>query len=163
VQNLPAYEHEHLGECFADLDVSLRLLLQTNIKVNFESLPLKPAGSFIYRTSLGEDRYFKHAQMYLALAADIPEGDLIESAQKLLCISSGDRVQDLAGHSTSGLTLRHSPSPASIPVKLKYQYFALNQTGPEWNFIQRARTLGVHVPSKFLNPELELWIVLPNS
>jgi type VI secretion system protein ImpJ len=163
VQNLPIYDHERLGECFTDLDANLRILLQTNIKVNFESLTLKTSGSFFYRTALTEDRYFKGTQMYLAMAADLPDAELVESAQRLLRISSGDRTQDLVGYSSGGLTLRHSPSPASIPVKLKYKYFALNQSGPEWDFIQRARSLAVYVPSKFPNPELELWIVLPNS
>jgi len=53
--------------------------------------------------------------------------------------------------------------PNAIPVKLNYQYFALNQSGGSWEAVVRARNLAAYVPSDFPNPQLELVIVLPQQ
>jgi type VI secretion system protein ImpJ len=46
---------------------------------------------------------------------------------------------------------------------MKYQYFSLNQSGPAWEAITRARNLAVHVPGDFPNPQMELLILLPQA
>lgn len=38
-KELPIYDHEHLGECFHDLDEKLHHLLETVIPSNFVFLP----------------------------------------------------------------------------------------------------------------------------
>jgi type VI secretion system protein ImpJ len=53
--------------------------------------------------------------------------------------------------------------PGAIPVKLNFQYFALTQTGPAWESIQRARNFAAYVPGDLPNPQAELIIVLPQS
>jgi type VI secretion system protein ImpJ len=61
-----------------------------------------------------------------------------------------------------GVQLTHLPNPPSaIPVKLKYQYFSLNQSGPAWEAVNRARNFAAYVPGDFPNPNLELLILLP--
>lgn len=99
--------------------------------------------------------------MYLAVATDLPEDDLLNRVPKSIRVSSGDRAEELMKHAVPGLHLLHEPAPSTIPVKLKYKYFVLNQAGREWDSIKRARSLAAHVPSEFTNPQLELWIVMP--
>jgi type VI secretion system protein ImpJ len=53
--------------------------------------------------------------------------------------------------------------PASIPIKLNYQYFSLSQSGSAWEAIMRARNFGAYVPADFPNPQLELIILLPQA
>ena len=149
--------------CKQATDEALRMLLQTTVTPNFVSLQLKLVRHSIYATAVTEDKYFAGAQMYLAVAADLPEEDLINQVPKLLRVSSGDRAEELMTRAVSGLRLLHAPSPSTIPVKLKYRYFVLNQAGPEWDSVKRARSLAVHVPSEFVNPQLELWIVMPTN
>jgi type VI secretion system protein ImpJ len=61
-----------------------------------------------------------------------------------------------------GIQLKHLPNPPSaIPVKLKYQYFSLNQSGAAWEAVNRARNLAAYVPGDFPNPNMELLILLP--
>jgi type VI secretion system protein ImpJ len=48
-------------------------------------------------------------------------------------------------------------------VKLKYQYFALNQSGPAWEAVNRARNFAAYVPGELPNPTLELLILLPQT
>jgi type VI secretion system protein ImpJ len=46
---------------------------------------------------------------------------------------------------------------------LKYQYFALNQSGPAWEAVNRARNFAAYVPGELPNPTLELLILLPQA
>jgi type VI secretion system protein ImpJ len=58
----------------------------------------------------------------------------------------------------------HTPSPpGSIPIKLNYQYFGVNQSGPAWEAVQRARNFAAYVPGDIPNPQLELIILLPQA
>jgi len=46
---------------------------------------------------------------------------------------------------------------------LKYQYFSLNQSGPAWEAVRRARNLAAYVPEDLPKPQLELLILLPQN
>jgi type VI secretion system protein ImpJ len=48
-------------------------------------------------------------------------------------------------------------------VKLAFQYFALDQTGPLWEGILRSRNLSAVVPGDIPKPQLELIILLPQA
>jgi type VI secretion system protein ImpJ len=62
------------------------------------------------------------------------------------------------------LKLTYVPSPPrAIAVKLRYHYFAIEQSGAVWEAIQRARNFAVYAPADFLRPEMELVIMLPNA
>jgi type VI secretion system protein ImpJ len=163
-RDLPAYDHDELGRCFTALNEQLRLLLETVVPSNVVSLPLKRVQPSIYATELAEDRYLKGTQMYLAVSAEVPEADLIRKSPQLLKVCSANHVEHLIKQALPGMTLTHlSSPPAAIPLKLKYQYFSLSQSGVAWEAVQRARNLAAYVPSDFLNPQLELIILLPQS
>jgi type VI secretion system protein ImpJ len=62
------------------------------------------------------------------------------------------------------LRLQHvATPPRSIPVKLRHQYFAIEQGGPVWESVQRARNFGVYAPAELLNPQMELIILLAQT
>jgi type VI secretion system protein ImpJ len=63
-----------------------------------------------------------------------------------------------------GISIKHMTNPPSaIPMKLKYQYFTLNQAGPAWEAVTRARDFAAYIPGDFPNPDLELLILLPQA
>jgi type VI secretion system protein ImpJ len=63
-----------------------------------------------------------------------------------------------------GIQLTHAPSPpSSIPVKLNYQYFSLNQSGAAWETVGKSRNLAAYVPGDIPNPNLELIVLLPQA
>ncbi len=163
-RDLPAYDHDDLGKCFAELNEKLRLLLETVVPSNVVSLPLKQVQPSIYATALADERYLQGTRMYLAVNAEIPEGDLIRRAPQLVKVCSANHVEHLIKQALPGMPLTHLPSPPSaIPLKLKYQYFSLSQQGVAWEAVQRARNLAAYVPSDFPNPQLELIILLPQA
>ena len=163
-RDLPPYDHNELGTCFAVLDEKLRILLETVVPKNFISLPLKLIQPSIYATSLDEEKYLKDTRMYLALHAEMNQGELLQKAPQLIKICSATHIEHLVSHALPGVALTHvTLPPAAIPVKLQYQYFSLGQTGAAWEAIQRSRNLAAYVPGDFPDPQLELIVILPQA
>jgi type VI secretion system protein ImpJ len=162
--DLPVYDHSDLGSCFTDLDVKLRLLLETVVPSNFVSLPLKLVQPFIYGTAIPDDAYLVNTKLYLAITAQMPEANLISKTPDLIKVCSATHLEHLIRQALPGVPIRHVQNPPSaIPVKLNYQYFSLTQSGGAYEAIQRARTFAVYVPADFPEPQLELLILLPQA
>lgn len=163
-RDLPLYDHNELGSCFADLDEKLRTLLETVVPSNFVSLPLKLVQPSIYATTLDEDKYLVGTRMYLAVASDLDAAELIKKTPNSMKVSSAAQIEHLVRQALPGIQLTHQTRPpASIPVKLKYQYFGLNQSGPVWDGVEKARSVAAFVPGEIKNPQLELIILLPEA
>jgi type VI secretion system protein ImpJ len=160
-RDLPRYDHDQPGACFGLLDALLRELLETVAPSNFVALRLKPVRDSIYAAAIDQDRYFEGSRFYLAVAAEMKEGDLIGRAPRLLKAASATQVEPLVRQALPGLRLTHVASPPrAIPVKLRYQYFSVEKGGPLWDSVQRARNFAVYAPGEIPNPEMELIILL---
>ena len=163
-RDLPNYNHDNLGACFTDLDEKLRLLLETVVPSNFVSLPLKLSHPSIYSAALANDKYLLNTRMYLAISADLSEADLLRRVPQLVKMCSATHIETLIRQALPAMQLTHVPSPpGSIPIKLNYQYFSLNQSGAAWEAVQRARNIAAYVPGDIPNPQLELIILLPQA
>jgi type VI secretion system protein ImpJ len=163
-RDLPMYDHLNLSKVFTDLDEKLRLLLETVVPTNVVSLPLKHVNNTIYATAIEQDKYLNNTRMYLAISAETAEDSLIRRVPQHVKVCSATHIEQLISNALPGITLTHLPSPPSaIPIKMKYQYFSLNQSGAAWESVVRARNLAAHVPGDFPNPQMELLILLPQA
>jgi len=163
-RDLPAYDHDELGPCFSDLDEKLRGLLETVVPSNYVALPLKLVQPSIYATAIEEDKYLVGTKMYLAVNSSLSETDVAKKVPQLVKISSGTQVEQLVRRALPGIALTHMVKPpGSIPVKLNYQYFSLNQSGPAWDAVGKARNLAAYVPGDIAAPQLELIVLLPEA
>jgi len=163
-RDLPLYDHDNLGPVLAELDEKLRSLLQTVVPTNLVSLPLTLVQPSIYATALAEDKYLADTRMYLAVSAEASESFVIQEVPQIVKVCSATHIDHLVKNALPGVDLKHlSNPPSAIPVKLKYQYFSLNQAGPAWEAVGRARNLAAYVPGDLPNPQLELLILLPQT
>lgn len=102
--------------------------------------------------------------MYLAVSAEVSESFLIQRVPQVVKVCSATHIDHLVKNALPGVDLKHvSNPPSAIPVKLKYQYFSLNQAGAAWEAVRRARNLAAFVPGDIPKPQLELIILLPQS
>jgi type VI secretion system protein ImpJ len=163
-RDLPLYDHPELSKVFHDLDQKLRLLLETVVPTNVVSLPLKHVKNTIYATAIDQDKYFNNTRMYLAILAESSEESIIRKVPQLVKLCSATHLEQLISNALPGIALTHLSSPPNaIPVKMKYQYFSLNQSGAAWDAVTRARNFAAHVPGDFPNPQMELLILLPQA
>jgi len=163
-RDLPLYDHQDLSKAFTDLEEKLHILLDTTVKTNVVSLPLKHVKNTIYATAIDQDKYLKNTRMYLAFSADTSEDTIIRRVPQLVKACSATHIEQLINAALPGITFTHvSTPPSAIPVKLKYQYFSLNQSGAAWETVTRSRNFAAHVPGDIPNPEMELIILLPQA
>jgi len=163
-RDLPPYDHDNLGGCFTDLDEKLRTLLETVVPSNCVSLPLKLVQPSIYATSIDNEKYLQQTRLYLAISADMSQAELIGKAPQLIKVCSADAIEHLVQRALPGVPLTHVPTPPpAIPIKLNCQYFSLSQSGGSWEAVVRARNLAAYVPGDYINPQMELIIVLPQT
>ena len=163
-RDLPAYDHNRLGECFATLNDIVLGLLATVVPSNFVAIPLEQVQNSIHAAALAEDRFFGDARLYLAVSADMSQAELIGRVPELVKIGSISSVEHLVRRALPGVPLRHvSTPPGGVPVKLAYEYFSLGQSGEAWESIVRARNLAAYVPGDIVNPRMELIVLLPSA
>ena len=163
-RDLPQYNQEQPGPCFRSLDELIRVMLETVVPSNFVALPLKQIRDTTYATSIDKDSYLERTRLYLAVSADMRDPDIIDRAPKLMKVSSAVQIENLIRHALPGLRLAYvAQPPRAIPVKLKHHYFAVEQAGPSWDHVRQGRSFAVYVPQDFLNPQMELIILLPNA
>ena len=162
-RDLPKYEHDDQGKCFIALDAMIAELLETVVPSNFVALPLKQLRDSIYATAIDKDQYFENSRFYLAISSDMREADLISRTPGLAKACSATHIEQLIRQALPGLALTHVPvPPRAIPVKLRYQYFSVDRSGPVWDAVLRARNFGVYVPGEIPNPDMELIILFAN-
>jgi type VI secretion system protein ImpJ len=161
-RTLPAYDHSDLGPGFTTLDATLRELLETVVPENHVTLPLREVEPSIHATAIDQDRYLADSQLFLAVAADMKPDQLLRRAPQLLKVSAADHVQRLVRQALPGVTLQPvAQPPGSLPIKLGYQYFRIEQAGEHWENIKVARNLTVYAPSDVPAARFELVILLP--
>lgn len=163
-RDLPQYNHEQPGPPFRSLDELIRLMLETVVPSNFVSLPLKQVRDSIFATALEKDAYLENTRFYLAVSADLRDPEIIDRAPKLMKVSSATQIENLIRHALAGLRLTYvAQPPQAVRVKLRHHYFAVEQSGPFWDQVKHGRSFAVYAPADFLNPQLELVILLPNA
>jgi type VI secretion system protein ImpJ len=161
-RDLPKYDHDDLATCFHDLDLKLRTLLETVVPSNFVSLTLKLIQPFIYGVALDDEKYLNRTTMYLAVNSEMSQADLAAKVPSLVKICSANHIEHLVRQALPGVPLMYLPKPpGTVPIKLNYKYFSVNQSGVAWEAITRARNFAAYVPDDFPNPQLELIIVFP--
>lgn len=110
-RDLPVYDHDNLGPCFTDLDEKLRLLLETVVPSNFVSLPLKLVQPAIYAASIDQDKYLLNTKMYLAVNAEMNQGEVISKTPYLIKVCSANHIEHLVRQALPGVPLTHVATP----------------------------------------------------
>jgi len=161
-KDIVVYEHEDLYGTFSRLAQDIRDLLETVIPTRCVPIPLEKVRESLYAGRVLDDRLLKEAGFYLAVRADIPEGQLIQRVPRVIKVASRDTIDVVIGSALPGVTLTHaSPPPAPIPTRPKFHYFQLDATGMFWERIAGSKALAVYVPEEFKDEVVEMFAVKP--
>jgi type VI secretion system protein ImpJ len=160
-RDLPLYDHDNLGDCFSDLNAKLLRLLEGYAKTKFASLPLSLVQPFVYASAIDDEKYLIKTRFYLAVSSPIRRDELIRRVLEDVKMCSATHIGYLLGHALPGIGLTHVPPPPSIPAKLEYQYFSLEQSGPVWESVERARNIAAYLPDGIPTPKAEVIISFP--
>lgn len=161
-KNIVPYEHPELYETFVALTAQLRDLLETVIPARCVQIPLQKVRESLYTGRIEDKQLLDEAEFYLAVSALVPEAQLLRRVPSLVKTASVDDIDDVIGSALPGLPLVHAvPTPAPIPVRERFYYFALGREDVYWQRIKALKSLAVYVPEEFIEVKVELYAVKP--
>ncbi|HXI20597.1 MAG TPA: type VI secretion system baseplate subunit TssK, partial [Gemmatimonadales bacterium] len=160
-RDVPAYDHDHLGECFAALERHIRTHLEVIVPASYVSIPLTRQADYLHGGTVTDQRCLGAARWILGIRSSLGEADLITRVPQLVKVCSQRHILRLVKEAYAGLTLEHLASPpAGIAPRVDTQYFLITRAGPCWEAIQKTKEIGIYVPEAFKNPELDLRVLL---
>ncbi len=160
-RSIPAYDHLQPDRCFEALDRLIRVLLETVLPTNCISIPLVAAGDYLHSGTITDQRCLGRSTWVFAIHSNIGAAELMRKTPELIKICSEEFVKKLVTRALPGLTLTHMPvPPRAISASVETQYFQINKQGPCWDHMVATRRVGVYVPGEFVDPEIELLVVL---
>ncbi|HEX6534376.1 MAG TPA: type VI secretion system baseplate subunit TssK [Gemmatimonadaceae bacterium] len=160
-RSLPAYDHDHLGECFDALDRHIRAHLEIIIPSSTVAIPLRRAEAYLYTGAVADQRCFGRSRWILGLRSSVGEAETINRVPRLVKVCSAKFTPELVRRAYPGLTLEYLPSPpAAISPRVDTQYFAISKAGPCWDTLVQTHEVGIYVPDALPAAELELLVML---
>lgn len=160
-QSLPAYDHDHLDNCFGELEAHIRRHLDIIVPDKTLTIALSPAAAYTWEGDVSDQRCLDHCKWLLAIRSSVSEADLILRTPRVIKLCSAKFITELVRRALPGLQLTHVPVPPSaVAAKLDWQYFSVERSGPCWDHIVMTRRVGLYVPGDVPSPELELNVIL---
>jgi type VI secretion system protein ImpJ len=160
-RSLPAYDHQHLDQCFSLLDEHIRKHLEIVVPSEAIVIPLGPQERYFYNGEVQDQRCLGPSRWILGVHSNLAEADLIARTPQFVKFCSAKFVPELVKRALPGLKLSHLPvPPAGIAAKAEYQYFSVDRFGPCWEHILQSKSIGVYVPGELPTPELHLVVLL---
>jgi type VI secretion system protein ImpJ len=159
--DLPAYDHERLGECFDALEQHIRTHLEIVVPTNCIVIPIEKTSDYFWEGEIADTRCFGRSRWLLAIQAGAGEAELISKTPTLVKVCSSKFISELVRRAIAGLTLTHVPSPPpAVPRRVEAQYFGVTKSGPFWDHIVQTKRVGIYVPGELPQARLELLVVL---
>ena len=95
-RDLPVYNHDNLGFCFAALDQKIRDFLETVIPSKCISIPLRVIDRSQWNGVITNDEYLKNSSFVLSVNAKVGMEEIIGKVPQLVKVSPTDEIQNLA-------------------------------------------------------------------
>lgn len=163
-RTLPAYDHDHLEECFGALDRHIRAHLDVAVATHAIAIPLDRPRKFLHTGKLADRRCLGPSQWILGVRpgkAAIKATQLVSAVPQLMKICSAQHIARLVKEAFPGMPLEHLPvPPAGIVPQGDTQYFRLGLSGPCWESLVETAEVGIYVPESLAAAEVELHVVL---
>ncbi|WP_265942648.1 type VI secretion system baseplate subunit TssK [Dechloromonas sp. A34] len=162
LNDLPAYDHDQPGPCFARLDLILRELLDTVISTRYFAIALTQPKPAFHAGRLDSEKINAETAFYLSITATHPQSEIIESIPLRIKIGAPDDVEKLVLSAMSGVRLTHAAQvPAAIPVRPGACYFALDAHGPLYERMLKAQSVMIYAPESYRDLKIEMIAVTP--
>lgn len=160
-RDLPLYDHDDLGTCFAELERRIRTSLGVIIPSNCVRVALQRDAEYLFSGKITDRQCFGRARWILGVRSSASDATVIGRVPQLVKVCSRRFTLELVRRARSGLTVEHVPvPPVAISPRADTHYFALGRAGPCWNDVSDTGEIGVYVPDSFPDAEAELLIVL---
>lgn len=157
LNDLPTYDHDQPGPCFARIDHVLRELLDTVISTRYFAISLSQPKPAFHAGRLDSEKIDGDTAFYLSVSAAHPQSEIIESVPLRFKVGAPDDVEKLVLSAMSGVRLTHAAQvPAPIPVRPGALYFALDPHGPLYERMLKAQSVMIYAPESYRDLKIEM-------
>ena len=161
-RDLPTYNHDDIGGCFAAIERHLRAEFDTAISSRAVSIPLTRASEVFYIGQLADPRSFEPgARWFLAVGSSAAPMQLAVGIPRLAKACAAKFVRRLVEDAASGLELQHviAPPPALSPRQDR-TYFEMALAGPCGTQLGLTKEFGIYIPATIPDVAAELVVLL---
>jgi len=160
-RDLPLYDHDDLGSCFATLEQRIRSSLGVIIPTNCVRIPLARDEEYLFSGAIADRQCFGRARWLLGIRSSAPDATIIGRVPQLVKVCSKRFTKKLVERALTGLTVEHVVvPPVAISPRADTHYFALGRVDPCWKDVSATGEIGVYMPDTFPNAEVELLVVI---
>ena len=131
---VPAYDHDRLGECYRSLVYTLDRLLDKILAGQFIRVDFKPEGDHLLAT-MQTSWLSGRSEVYLCIESELTDREL---SRRLLTVkvAGRDKLEEATRRRLFGLTVEPlQRAPSGLPGRRDYHYFAVTQEGPYWQSV----------------------------
>lgn len=158
--DLPAYRHDDLAACFADLMVMLRHGLSQVLEEHAIQLVLADRSHGLSVATVADNAMIRECGFVLAVRADLPGEMLHTHFPAQMKIAPVAKIRDLVHLQLPGLVLRAMPTaPPQIPWHAGYSYFELEKGGELWKEMEKSGAFALHLAGDFPGLEMQFWAI----
>ena len=158
--DLPFYQHQDPGPCFAKLHGIIRELLDTVISSKYFSIALTEVKPSYHHGVLDSGKISSETNFYIAVAASMPAIELVDAVPLRFKAGAPDDVEKFVLSAMPGLKLVHAPQvPAAVPVRPDTFYFLIEGKGHLYERMLQAQSIAIYVPTGIRDLKLELLAV----
>ena len=163
-RDLPLYNHDALGECFAALETHILRHLEMIVPTNVVEVAFQPAENYFFTATITDPRLLDRSRWLFEIQSKSGEAALISRTPQLVKLCAERFVREVVRRAVPGLTLTHLPTPPpAVPAKVEAQYFGVSKSGPCWDHIVSSRQVGLYVPGDFPAPQVSLIILMEDE
>jgi type VI secretion system protein ImpJ len=157
----PGYRHDDLQRSFAPVIADLRRALASDIDQNAVKIPLREGRFNVHVGQITDRNLVRTANFVLAVQADMPTEHVRRLFPNQSKIGAVERIRELVSVQLPGIPPRPLPvAPRQIPFHAGSTYFELDRGAAEWQYMQTAGGIAIHIGGEFPNLRMELWAIL---
>ena len=155
--DLPTYQHNDPGPCFAKLHLIIRELIDTVISSKYFAIALDEVKPSYFLGKLDSGKIDADTAFYLAVGASMPMVELVETVPLRFKVGAPDDVEKFVLSAMPGVRLQHAPQvPAAVPVRPDTCYFTVEPKGQMYERMLQAQSISIYVPAGMSELKLEL-------
>lgn len=162
IDHLPQYKHQNLQECFEQLDLILRDLLDTIISNRYISISLKETRPSYWLGSLDSEKITRDTRLYLAVSSSLmPTHDLISYVPVRFKVGTTVDVEQRVMAALPAIPMQHLIQvPTAIPVRSGVNYFEIEPNSELYQRMVDSESICIYIPAGFQDISIELIAVI---
>lgn len=157
IADVPAYQHDNLGEVFSVLDRMLLQRIEQGTPSKSAQIRFNRASDNQYEADSIDSRVLTDSGFYLAVFSEMEGTDWISAFARQAKVSSRSTIGMVIASALPGVRLIHTQRPPSkLSVRAGYEYFRLEPKGDYWDSVLDDQSIALFVPRDFVKAKIEL-------